>query len=384
MFIIAVIAAIVHAPPTMRSETPVPKELLTIEEVLAGADTTGFARADAPRRFVFPDDHGPHPDFRTEWWYYTGNVVSASGRRFGFQLTFFRSALAPSNADGSPRRDPAAQGDRFSRWRTNQVYMAHFAVTDAEGGRFFAFERFSRAANDLAGATTHPLRVWVDDWSAQFRDAGSVHLRAAERHAAIELTLTSRKSPVLQGDAGWSRKGREPGNASYYYSLTRMEVSGTVRAEGHEEPVSGAAWMDREWSTSALEPGQVGWDWFSLQLDDNTEWMFYRIRRDDGSTDPSSLGSFVNVTGEKDNVTPAVTTIEVLDHWKSPSGVTYPSRWHIRAGELNVVVEPLVADQELRHAFQYWEGAVRVSGSRAGLAVEGQGYVELTGYTRAR
>ncbi|MDH3216288.1 MAG: carotenoid 1,2-hydratase [Candidatus Krumholzibacteria bacterium] len=349
---------------------------LRVSELLARTDTTGFARATALRTFVFPTDHGPHNDYKTEWWYYTGNLVSASGERFGFQLTFFRSAL-------DARYTTTASG-----WRTNHIFMAHFAVTDVARAKFHAFERFGRAANGLAGAHSRPFRVWLDDWCARadttsWQDASPVmHLRAGEGNITLDLQATSKKPVVLQGEKGLSHKGEGEGNASYYYSLTQMDAVGRIGLSEREVEVTGTVWMDREWSTSALEKDQTGWDWFALQLSDSTELMYYRIRRTDGRPDPHSRGSLVDRRGEKTDVMPADIIVETRDWWQSPRGGRYPARWRvvIDKEKLDVVVEPLVADQELDLSFRYWEGAVEVSGTRDGKPLEGVGYVELTGY----
>lgn len=348
-------------------EEPTREAPLALQSVLAG-DSAGFARAVAPRTFHFPDDHGPHPAFRTEWWYYTGNLRSAAGERYGFQLTFFRSALSPDSVRGT------------SPWRTRQAWMAHFALTDAARSKFRAFERFSRGAVGLAGARAEPYRVWLYDWEAAGRgtDATPVMtLRAGAEGAAIDLVLEPAKPPVLQGDAGLSRKGSRPGNASYYYSLTRMRARGVVRSGSDSVRVEGAAWMDREWSTSVLEEGQVGWDWFALQLDDSTDVMVYHIRRRGGETDPRSRGVVVDARGNKTDLPPGGFDLEVLDRWRSPSGTVYPSSWRLAvpSAGIDVAVEPLLDDQELNLSFRYWEGAVRVRGTHAGY-----GYVELTGY----
>src|SRR3984893_14403040 len=263
---------------------------LAVNAALGSGDATGFARALAPRAFSFPGDLGPHPDFRTEWWYYTGNLESAAGRHFGFQLTFFRTALAP------PAQGDAAPG---SAWSTRQLYLAHFAVTDTAGRRFHAWSHLERAALGLAGARAHPFRVWLDDCSAESDapDGLPVRLRAAEGSVAIDLTLASDRPVVLQGDRGLSRKGPEPGNASYYYSRTRMTARGTVRAGAEAVPVAGLAWMDREWSTSALGPDLVGWDWIALQLDDGRDVMVYRPRPRGGGADPHSAGTLIAADG---------------------------------------------------------------------------------------
>ena len=342
---------------------------VAVREALA-EDRAGFARALAPRPLSFPEDHGPHPDFRTEWWYYTGNLTTPTGRHVGFQLTFFRVALAP------------AEAPRASAWATRQLYVAHFAVTDTAGGRFHAASRASRAALGLAGAQAAPFRVWVESWSVQDED-GATRLRAQEGDVAIDLAVSPAKPVVLQGDRGLSQKGPEPGNASLYYSFTRMPANGTVRLGAETLEVAGEAWMDREWSTSALGAGVAGWDWFAVQLDDGRELMVYLLRRRDGTPDPLSAGTLVAADGTARRLEAADARIETLGHWTSPhSGVRYPARWRLSvpSAELRLEIEPRLADQELRVGTRYWEGAVTVTGSSGGRAIGGQGYVELVGY----
>jgi predicted secreted hydrolase len=377
-------------------EAPRIRATLSVADALRSRDDSGFARARAPRPFAFPRDHGPHPGFRTEWWYYTGNLRAPDGRHFGYQLTFFRVALAPA---------PVV---RASAWGASEIYMAHFALTDVAGGRFHAFERLSRAALGLAGAASladsglasrrardtlagaarleNRYRVWLEDWTADAPspEASPMRLRAAADGVAIELALRSIKPVALQGDRGLSQKGPEPGNASYYYSLTRMDTRGTVTVGGETWRVAGSSWMDREWSTSALGAGQVGWDWFALQLDDGRDLMFYRLRRRDGSTDRWSRGILVARDGSTRPLGPDAVRVEALDTWRSPkSGVVYPSSWRVAipAERLEVEVVPWLRDQELDLSVRYWEGAVRVAGTAAGEPVTGNGYVELTGYS---
>jgi predicted secreted hydrolase len=347
-----------------------------VSAVLGPGDVTGFARATAPRRLAFPADLGPHPEFRTEWWYYTGNLETAARRHFGFQLTFFRTALAP------PAPGVAA---RASAWAASQLYLAHFALTDTAGRRFHAWSRLGREALGLAGARATPFRVWLEDWSAasEAPEGLPVRLRAAEGDVAIDLVLASDKPIVQQGDHGLSRKGPEPGNASYYYSLSRMSARGTVRAGGEPLPVSGLAWMDREWSTSALGPDLVGWDWLALQLDDGRDLMVYRLRRRDGTADARSSGTLIAVDGATRPLAAGDVILDALDHWTSPrSRVRYPSRWRlaIPGAALSLEITPRLADQELIVGTRYWEGAVRVQGTAAGRAIAGRGYVELVGY----
>ncbi len=363
---------------TAHERAPLAAGLSLKDAMGSRADDTLYARAVAPRPFAFPADHGPHPEFRTEWWYFTGNLAAADGRAFGYQLTFFRQAVAPESPDDTPRA---------SAWAARQVYLAHFAVTDVEGRRFHAFERFARGAAGLAGADLVPergLRVFLEDWSAEGPGEAilPLRLRAADGSVAIDLSLEHGKPPVLQGDAGLSQKGPEPGNASFYYSLTRMPTSGTLTVDGRTFPVTGASWMDREWSTSALPDGVVGWDWFALQLDDGSELMLYQLRRADGSADPFSKGTLVAADGRSTRLGADDLQLAAEGAWRSPSGAEYPARWRlaIASHAIALTVTSALADQELPVSIRYWEGAVRAEGTRDGAAVRGVGYLEMTGY----
>ena len=355
-------------------EAQVQSRLIPMERT-PPADT--FTRAQGPRDLVFPRDHGPHPDFQTEWWYYTGNLEGQDGRRFGYQLTFFRRAVLPE-ADGTPRA---------SDWAANQIYMAHFTLTDASSEQFHYFERFERGAAGLAGAQGEPaFQVWLRDWSVEQTGQDEYRLRAAEGPITLDLRLFDSKGIVLQGDRGYSRKGPQPGNASLYYSQTRLESQGTVSIDGSSYEVSGLSWLDREISTSALSKGQVGWDWFALQLDDGSEIMAYVLRREDGTIDAFSNGTFIFPDGSTLPLSRDDFQIMPEGEWRSPhSGGTYPARWQLNVPSLslNLTVEPQVADQELNVSFIYWEGSVRITGAREGKPVQGFGYVELTGYAES-
>ncbi|HEY3065894.1 MAG TPA: lipocalin-like domain-containing protein [Methylomirabilota bacterium] len=355
----------------LRSDSPPPSANIAVAEALGGETTAGYARATAPRTFVFPRDHGPHPAYRTEWWYYTGNVATPEGRHFGYQLTFFRIALTPEAVV------------RASRWGATHVYMAHFAVTDTRAGRFRPSQRFARGAAGLAGAQASPFRVWLEDWSVEGAGENGLpmRLRAADGGAAIDLTLDAGKPVVLQGDHGLSRKGAEDGNASYYYSFTRMPTRGTIEIDGRRFAVAGASWMDREWSTSGLGDN-VGWDWFALQLGDGRDLMFYRLRRADGSADEWSGGTLVAADGSARPLGSRDVGIDVLDTWVSPAGTRYPARWRLRldGARLQLDLTPRLSDQELGEPLRYWEGAVRVEGTDGAVPVTGDGYVELVGY----
>ncbi len=337
------------------------------------ADSEGFAKVLEPRPFRFPEDHGAHNDYRSEWWYFTGNLGAPNGRRFGYQLTFFRFALAPDVIESE------------SAWRGRQLYMAHFTVTDVEKQQFHSTERFSRTALNLAGARNNRFQIWLHDWSAVSMngDVFPMRLKAEHQDIAIDLLLNTQKPMVLQGDRGFSRKSDTLGNASYYYSYTRLETEGSISIDGQDFPVSGNSWMDREWSTSALSDDQAGWDWFSLQLSDDTELMVYQLRLKDGGIDPHSSGTLVPARSDPVALQVDEVNIEVLDEWTSPhSKRTYPSLWRltIPKQQLQLDVEPLLNNQELNLAFRYWEGAARVTGTHRGQSVTGFGYVELTGY----
>jgi predicted secreted hydrolase len=363
-----------------------PAPLSVLHALGPAPDDARYARAIGPREFRFPEDHGPHSAFRSEWWYWTGNLDGPAGRRFGYQFTVFRNALAPESSER-----------RTSAWATRQFFMAHFALTDVTSGAFYAFERTSRAALGLAGATADPFRVWLLDWRAAGSpqrpgksrddagpvDADGVELQVAMDGVALDLALAAGKPTVLEGEHGLSQKGSAPGNASYYYSRTRMPTTGSVTVRGPAIPVQGDSWMDREWSTSALESGQTGWDWFSLQLSDGRDLMFYRLRDRAGAAHAMSSGTLVDADGRSRHLTREEVSVQALGAWKSPrSGVVYPAGFHLRVAPaaLDLVVTPAVADQELNVTFRYWEGAVTVSGDAGTAKVTGRGYMELTGY----
>lgn len=353
-----------------RTETaPAVPRLLMAE----GEAPAGFARARAPRPFVLPRDHGPHFDYETEWWYYTGQLEAATGERFGFQLTVFRRGLSP----GPPPEGPGLF--------TNQVYFAHLALSEVGTGRHRSFERWSRGAAGLAGASGEPFRVAIDGWTieAASPDGSSVRLGARAEGVALQLALRAVKPLVAHGERGLSAKSGDPGNASYYVGYTRMAAAGTLAVDGRSLAVAGEAWFDHEWSTSALGPEAVGWDWFSLQLDDGRELMYFRIRRRDGGAEPVSGGTLVAPSGAARRLLARDVGLEVLSRWRSPAtGADYPARWRLTVASegLELAVDPLIPDQELRHSFRYWEGAVAVSGTARGARLAGRGYVELTGY----
>ncbi len=341
---------------------------------LIGEGAPGFAQVTGPTPFIVPDDHGPHPDHRIEWWYFTGNLFTATQRHFGFQLTFFRLALA---ADAPPRE---------SHWGTRQAWMAHFALTDTQNGRFHAAERFGRGALGIAGAQAQPFRVWVKDWMAAGEgetEALPMRLRATSEAFALDLHLDSLKPMIGHGEDGFDAKGAEPGNASAYFSHTRLAGEGTVRVGDEQHTVSGLAWKDREWSTSVLSEDIDGWDWFSMQLEDGRDIMYYRLRQADGMASDFSGGTVVAPDG--DTTTLAADDVVLLEtrHWTSPhSGVRYPVAWQLRLPALDMALDmtAMLDDQEVNLSVRYWEGAVHLSGSDGDGPVSGHGYAELAGY----
>lgn len=354
---------------------PHPTAQTTVQ--LAGlgvSPATGFMRANGPKNFEFPLDFGPHPDYQTEWWYYTGNLATPDGRHFGYQLTFFRRALLPVQD----------QVQRASSWATNQVYLAHFTLSDAASTQFRYFERFERGAAGLAGVSGSPsYQVWLGDWRVEQISNNTYQLSAHQDGIRLNLELIDHKGPILQGRDGYSQKGADPGNASYYVSQTRLVSRGTLELDGQSFALQGTSWMDHEFSTSALAPDQVGWDWFALQLSDDSELMVYTVRAADGTLSPYSQGTLIRPDGSTRHLSLADFKISALATWRSPhSGAIYPAGWRIEvpSEQIDLQVQARMSDQELRVSFTYWEGAVTINGTHASNAVTGSGYVELTGY----
>jgi predicted secreted hydrolase len=326
------------------------------------------------RVFAFPRDHGAHPEFKTEWWYYVGHLQAASGESFGYQFTFFRTALR--------RPDPRAR----SAWTLNTVYFAHLALTDPARRTFIFRERADRGALGLSGAAAGTMKVWVGDWQAELRGEDFC-LKAADDGLALDLRLTPAKPPALHGEGGYSRKSDKPNSASYYYSLSRLTTKGTITAAGRHLPVTGVSWMDHEFFTGALAPGLKGWDWFGLQLDDGWEVMLYLLRRQDGTVDPASSGTLIDPRGGTRHLKLADFRVQATGSWTSPhTGTKYPAGWDILipGAGYGLTLTPTMKDQEVRAKIPaqvtYWEGEVKIAGEKNGVPVAGQGYAELTGY----
>ena len=349
---------------------------IALSKAMGDTRDEGFDKAIDKIKFNFPEDHGPHPGFKTEWWYFTGNLTTKDNKKFGYQFTIFRSALSKTETA------------RNTEWNSNQIYMAHFAVTDVSDNEFFFEERFSRNGNKLAGAQSAPFKVWLEDWQISETGDGEsfglpdLNMKAKNEKAEINFKLKSVKPAVLQGDSGLSQKGKQPGNASYYYSYTRIETDGKIVLDGKEYEVSGYSWMDREWSTSALSEAQKGWDWFALQLDDSTELMYYQMRKNDGSPDVYSKGILIEKDGTSRSVKKEDLVLEVTDNWTGPSGEKYPSGWSMKIPSMNIdlKITPSVKDQLMNVSIRYWEGSVMIEGIKNNSKVAGKGYAELTGY----
>lgn len=337
----------------------------------ACAKKAPFSFASPQYAMSLPKDHAAHPDFRTEWWYYTGHLQSGE-RAFGYELTFFRAALAMEESDATRK----------------QLYFAHFAITDETNKKFYYAEKQSRGAFGDAGASARYYKTFIGNWSAQ--DLGKYQLIQAETDSfALALILEPTKPPVLHGENGYSRKGRDPNNASMYYSYTRLKSTGALSLNGERFTVEGESWHDHEFGSSVLEENVVGWDWFSIQLSDATDLMLFNLRLADGNRSPYSSGTMIFKDGASEKLSAEDFKIEVRERYKSKkSGAEYPIKWAISVPKcaLTLDVEATVEDQELlteeSTRVTYWEGSARVSGTKAGVAISGKGYAELTGYAK--
>lgn len=330
-------------------------------ELLFGG-LTAFRKALPGWKYDFPKDHFSHSEFQTEWWYYTGNLFTASQRCFGFELTFFRQALLP-------------EVEAKSLWSTRDAFMAHLALTDVEGKQFFHAERLNRTGPGLAGVDFAARRIWNGNWSCELLD--NVHrLRAFDPRFSLNLDLKPAKAPVTHGENGVSQKGPLAGQASHYISFPRLQTQGEILLGQQRFAVSGSSWMDHEYFSSELDPGLAGWDWFSIQLADQTELMLYRLRRKDGSSDIFSAGTFIDAQGQSTRLTAKDLVLTPGRKWKA-----YPVEWQLEIPKLkmSLACRPRLDGQELASRSKltpsYWEGAVSFSGTH-----QGYGYLEMTGY----
>jgi predicted secreted hydrolase len=340
----------------------------------SAASAAESRRAEPGWHYEFPRDHSIHEEFKTEWWYFTGNLSDEAGRRFGYQLTFFRQGIL----------HPAEREPAMSRFVVGDLKFSHFTVTDVAGRQFRFQQKTSRGAFGEAGYNDGERIAWNKSWELRLDRDGVFHLVADMPEAAIKLQLRSSKPPVIHGGDGLSRKAEGEGHASHYYSLTRIATAGEVRIGDRAFQVTGESWFDHEWATNQLAPQQIGWDWLSAQFDDGTELMLYQIRLENGSADRASSGTLVARDGAAKHLTSAEFRMTPAQHWKSgSSGARYPVGWRIEVpGErLELTVRPVLENQELAlMPLTYWEGAVEISGTRDGKPVKGHGYLELTGY----
>jgi len=336
--------------------------------------TNSFSNAVGTRNFEFPKDFGAHPEYMTEWWYYTGNIFTEDGRHFGYQLTFFRRALSS---------EPESN---LSGWASQQIYLAHLAITDTSENKHFAFDEISRDSIGLAGTSTDPyFSIWLKNWEINQIDETRFRMRAETEEISIDFLLTDLKGIVLQGNKGFSQKGEALGNASYYFSQTRLETQGTLKVNGTLFNVIGFSWMDHEFGTSTLGANQVGWDWFSIQLDNDTEIMLFQIRDIKGAISPYSSGTIISQNNTATTLGVDDFEITPTQVWKTSDHIEYPSDWEITIEGKNIklIVSPVIPDQEMKLFFRYWEGAVVITGSINSKQVSGYGYVELTGYAQS-
>jgi predicted secreted hydrolase len=324
--------------------------------------------------YEFPRDHFDHPDFQTEWWYYTGNLKTADGHRFGFELTFFRQAVS---------RDPTKAG----AWELRDVYLAHLALSDLDGGKFYHAERTNRSGPGIAAVNESLGRIWNGNWQIQWRGSDQ-ELSAIDQRFQLHFTLHPEKPPVIHGENGVSQKAEGPGLASHYISLTRLATSGAIDLGNKKIEVAGISWMDHEFFTQQLGSNQTGWDWLSIQLEDHTELMLFHLRRKDGSIDPYSAGTYVDTSGKTSHLRSSDFKLEpVGEEWLSPlTAATYPTHWKISIPKLGIELEaktPL-ASQELtsnsKLSPNYWEGAMVLAGKRNAQPLSGIGYLEMMGY----
>lgn len=347
---------------------PSPSASRSLRSVLGSdASNAGFAVADRPRDFVFPQDHGPHPAYRSEWWYLTAVVATAAGREYGIQFTLFRQGIEPR-----PGTEDGVDGTEA--WRTGQVYMGHLAVSDVARRRHLEAERFSRGHAALAGVDATPFRAHIDGWTLASAgiDFWPLRLQAATPEFGVDLTLSGTRPFLRQGDNGLSRKGAN--NASYYYSAPRIQAAGDVSIGGESHTVSGNAWLDREWSTSVLAPEYVGWDWFALHLDDGRDLMLYRLRRIDGRIDAYNAGTLSFADAPPRKLAAGDFTMTATRHWRG-----WPVAWALGLGDdERFTIRAAFEDQVMDTSVRYWEGMAYLE-DEDGIRV-GRGYMELTGY----
>ena len=328
-------------------------------------------------QYGFPRDHHLHPDFKTEWWYFTGRLADKNGGIFGYQLTFFRQGL----------RLPGARAGTTSRFVVDDLKFAHFAISDVRGQQFHFQQKVSRGAFGEAGFGETNRLAWIDDWSLELSPDGAFALRASDDGTNVQLHLESTKPFAIHGENGVSQKADGEGRASHYFSATRLATNGTLAVGGKSFSVRGESWLDREWGSNQLTPNQVGWNWFSLQLDDGTELMLYQMRTRDGGLDPNSSGTFIGRDGATQHLQRDDYQLTPTKFWTSKAtGGHYPIGWRLAVPKLHLQLDistPLEAQELVLHPVAYWEGLIDVQGTRDSAKLHGHGYMELTGYAGA-
>ncbi len=327
----------------------------------------GFVNPDAPWPWKFPRDHGRHDNFQTEWWYFTGNLRSAQGREFGYQLTFFRRAISRESIS------------RRSAWAFRDIYAAHFAISDVSGKRFYYDQRLSRGALGIAEASKDSLAVHLQSWSMR-ELRGKIHLSAAADFGEISFILKNGFAPALHGQQGLAKKGAQPGQASYYYSLPNLPTHGTLSINKEKFFITGVSWMDHEFGRKQLAEEDVGWDWFALHLSDSVEVMLYLLRRSDGTFAPYSAGSVMRGGRVVRHLALRDFFCEPIIWWTSKqSGANYPVKWKIKLDDYDLLVSATFENQELdtrqTTGVIYWEGSVKVRGEKNGKKIGGEGYL---------
>lgn len=365
LFVIVVLVVLTSTWLAWQTRQPEPViERLSVVNLMAGGEGD-FRRVTEPVPLSFPEAHGQHPDYQNEWWYFTGNLETEDGRYLGFQYTLFRFGNRPAE-----RLDSA--------WATDTTWMAHLALSDGRERQFYQSERFARGALGLAGADK--TRWWLRDWEVA-RDDQTWHLAADAGDFALQLAMTPERPIILQGDEGYSRKGPEPGNASRYYSITRLDTHGQIRIGDQTLAVTGLSWLDREWGSNQLSDQQAGWDWFALHLDDGRDLMLARLRNLDDSTSEWSYGQLVQPDGSARYLENGEFSLEVLRWWTDRNGARWPLDWRIEVplADLSLITRAAFDDQHWQGSVDYWEGMIEVIDATRDRPV-GRGYLELSGY----
>lgn len=354
------------------------KQKFSATQALSSEENEKYKKALQPIEFKFPKDHGAHNDYKLEWWYYTGNLKSNNGREFGYQFTIFRNAITPDSVEIN------------SSWKSNQLYIAHFGLSDIQNKKFYSYEKLFREKEGVAGANHNPFKVFIEDWviTAEYPNSNYempiFNIQVDVEDLSLDLKLEPQKQMALHGVRGLSQKSYQKGNASYYYSFTRLASEGRIEIENEKFEVEGFSWMDREWSTSALERDQAGWDWFSIQIENGIDIMYFQLRSIQGEEANFGKGSWVDKIGNVEYIALEDVELTVLERWESPAGNEYPVKWSLNIPKkaIELVLEVKMKNQVHDISVDYYEGAIQITGDYKGTPIKGNGYVELTGYEK--